>query len=126
MTTYKHVRPEHLNHYGYLFGGFMLLWIDEVGWMTASLDFPGCRLVTVGMDSIVFKHQVMNGSILRFECIPSKIGTKSITYNVVVYADEPGATEEKTVFSNNITFCRISAEGKAIALPKTAKLRSQE
>ncbi|MGE4318124.1 MAG: acyl-CoA thioesterase [Deferribacterales bacterium] len=126
MNTYKHVRPEHLNHNGYLFGGFMLLWIDEVGWMTASLDYPGCKLVTVAMDSIVFKHQVLNGSILRFESVAVKIGRSSVTYKVVVFADEPGGVSEKIVFSTNITFCRINADGKAVALPKSDKLRSQE
>lgn len=125
MNTFQHVRPEHLNHYGYLFGGVMLKWIDEAAWMTSSLDFPGCRLVTVAMDSIIFKHQVVNGSILRFETLPLKIGNKSITYKVVVYADEPGGTMEKEVFSTNITFCRIDSEGKSTPLPKSEKLRSQ-
>lgn len=125
MDTYQHVRPEHLNHYGYLFGGVMLMWIDGSSWMTSSLDYPGCRLVTVAMDSIVFKHQVVNGSILRFNTLPLKIGNKSITYRVRVFADEPGATEEKEVFSTNITFCRIDAEGKSAPLPKKDKLRSE-
>jgi len=30
MTTYKLVMPEDMNHYGFLFGGKMLMWIDEV------------------------------------------------------------------------------------------------
>ena len=38
-TLYKLVLPEHLNQYGFLFGGNLLKWIDEVSWM-ASLDFP--------------------------------------------------------------------------------------
>ena len=29
METLQQVRPEHLNHYGYLFGGYMLMWVDE-------------------------------------------------------------------------------------------------
>ncbi len=125
MNTYQHVRPEHLNHYGKLFGGTMLKWIDEAAWMTASLDYPGCKLVTVAMDSIVFKHQVVNGSILRFEIKPKHVGTKSITYQVIVYADEPGGTIEKEVFSTNITFCRIDAEGRSTPLPIYEQLRSE-
>jgi len=125
MNTFWQVRPEHLNHYGKLFGGVMLKWIDEAAWMTASLDFPGCKMVTVAMDSIVFKHQVVNGSILRFETRPKKIGTKSITYTVNVFADEPGGVIEKEVFSTNITFCRIDAEGRSTALPVYEQLRSE-
>ena len=66
METYKLVMPENLNQYGYLFGGDMLKWVDEYAWLVASRDFPGCPLVTVGMDKISFRRPVENGSILRF------------------------------------------------------------
>lgn len=29
MTSYKLVMPGDLNHYGFLFGGKMLMWVDE-------------------------------------------------------------------------------------------------
>ena len=32
MTTYKLVMPEDMSHYGFLFGGKMLMWIDEVSY----------------------------------------------------------------------------------------------
>jgi len=38
MESYKLVLPEHLNHYGYLFGGNMLKWVDEISWIAASRD----------------------------------------------------------------------------------------
>ena len=31
MTTYRLVMQEDMNHYGFLFGGKMLMWIDEGG-----------------------------------------------------------------------------------------------
>ena len=33
MTSYKLVMPEDMNPYGFLFGGKMLMWIDEVASM---------------------------------------------------------------------------------------------
>ena len=30
MTSYKLVMPGDLNHYGFLFGGKMLMWVDAV------------------------------------------------------------------------------------------------
>jgi acyl-CoA hydrolase len=30
MTTCKLVMPGDMNHYGFLFGGKMLMWVDEV------------------------------------------------------------------------------------------------
>lgn len=29
MENFTLVRPEHLNHHGYLFGGVLLKWVDE-------------------------------------------------------------------------------------------------
>jgi acyl-CoA hydrolase len=126
MDNYTIVREEHLNHYGYLFGGKLLSWVDEFAWIFASLDFPGCSLVTVGMDKVSFAERIASGSILRFNILPAQRGTTSITYSVMVYADAPGATEEKKVFSTNVTFVRIDAQGGKVPLPITPVLRSEE
>ena len=61
MNNYAIVRQEHLNHYGFLFGGALLQWVDEYAWLVASLDFPGCPLVTVGMDQISFRIEILAG-----------------------------------------------------------------
>ncbi len=98
MENYVNVRPEHLNFHGYLFGGEMLKWLDEFAWMAGSREYPGATLVTVGIDNILFKHRVVNGSILRFVIEAEHIGEKSVTYNVNVYCDAPGASTEEEVF----------------------------
>lgn len=125
MDNYTIVRQEHLNHYGYLFGGTLLRWVDEFAWIFASLDFPGCSMVTVGMDQVSFRQRVENGSILRFNILPAHRGTSSVTYAVNVYADAPGAKVEKIVFSTKVTFVRLDAEGKKYPLPETSVLRSE-
>lgn len=126
MDHYAIVRPEHLNHHGYLFGGAMLGWVDEFAWMVASLDFPGCTMVTMAMNEIVFKERIVCGSILRFCILPKVQGSTSITYDVRVLADEPGAVEEKSVFSTQITFVRVDDQGRKSRLPKKEGLRSQQ
>ncbi len=126
MENYIHVRPEHLNHHGYLFGGVLLMWVDECAWMTATLDFPTCTMVTVAMDKIAFKHRVVSGAILRFVIKPTRRGGKSIRYGVTVYSDEPGNREEKEVFTTSVTFVRLNEEGTPAALPKAGKLRSEQ
>ncbi|GAB1536271.1 hotdog domain-containing protein [Geovibrio sp. ADMFC3] len=124
MDNYVLVRPEHLNHYGYLFGGMMLKWIDEIAWLAASMDFPGYSLVTVSMDRVVFKHRVENGSILKFIVLPEKIGRTSVSYNVAVEADAPGSKEVVEVFSTNVKFVAIDADGTPVPLPGNQELRS--
>jgi len=125
VENYIHVRPEHLNHHGYLFGGVLLMWVDETAWMTTSLDFPNCRMVTVAMDKIVFKSRVPSGAILRFITEPIKRGKTSIQYRVTVYADEPNNADEKEVFSTSITFVRMGDDDKAALLPQNGQLRSE-
>lgn len=125
MNTYCIVRPEHLNHHGYLFGGAMLKWVDEFAWLTTALDFRGCTLVTMAMDEIVFRKRILVGSILRFDVKPSRKGKTSITYGVDVYADAPGADDEEHVFSTTITFVRLNEFGKKTELPDLGTLRSE-
>ena len=116
MDNFTLVRPEHLNHYGYLFGGVMLKWVDENAWMAASREFPGYNLVTIGMDACRFKYRVENGSILRFHTEKNKQGRTSATYSVIVFADAPGASHEKEVFSISVTFVRLNKAGRPCGL----------
>ncbi|WP_028574685.1 acyl-CoA thioesterase [Desulfonatronovibrio hydrogenovorans] len=117
MNNYTLVRPEHLNHHGFLFGGVMLKWVDEFAWLAASKEFRGCKLVTVAMDEIRFSQQVPLGSILRFSIDFVRQGRTSATYQVVVYSDGPGQDQEKRVFANRITFVRVDEQGRKKELP---------
>ena len=109
MENYNLVRPEHLNHHGFLFGGQLLSWVDECAWIAAAIDFPNCRFVTRAMDSIEFKHQVKNGSILRFNVDKTHTGNTSVTYLVKVY-------DEALAFSTSVTFVSIDEEGNKKAI----------
>ena len=119
------VRTEHLNHHGYLFGGQMLKWVDEFSYLAAARDYPGVTLVTRAMDRIEFRTHVVNGSILRFRVLPLHKGTTSVTYEVKVYADAPGSSEETLVFLNHITFVAVDEAGGKAPLPQKESLLSE-
>jgi acyl-CoA hydrolase len=72
METHRLVLPGDLNHYGFLFGGRLLAWIDEAAWIAASIDYPHCQFVTVAMDTVEFHHSVREGTILRITCTPTR------------------------------------------------------
>jgi acyl-CoA hydrolase len=124
MDHFTIIRPEHLNHHGFLFGGILLKWVDEFAWITASLDYPHCTLVTIAMDDIQFKERVLNGSILRFDIRPLMQGNTSVRYAVEVHADEPGADVEKKVFTTTVTFVRVDGDGRKTPLPALTNVRS--
>jgi len=114
MVSYKLVMPEHLNQYGVLFGGNMLKWVDEIGWMAVSLDYPGFRFVTIGMDRVEFKKGVTGGSILRFEVSRQRVGRTSVTYGVFVYRHDLQQRGEDLIFTTEITFVRVDESGDKI------------
>lgn len=121
MEHYKPVQPGDLNHYGYLFGGNLLKWVDEIAWISASLDYPCCRFVTIGMDRVEFRRRVTTGTILRFVVEKEREGNTSVTYRVRVYGvrlDTPG---RDAVFSTNVTFVCLDENGAKQKLPQTHK-----
>lgn len=120
METFKLVLPSHLNHYGYLFGGNMLKWVDEYSWIAVSFDYPKCRFVTIGLDTVEFKHSVQQGSILRFEVSRVRKGITSVTYHVDVSKRETGETTESLVFSTNVTFVSVDEHGDKAVIVSSA------
>lgn len=112
VDTFAIVRPEHLNHNGNLFGGRLLQWVDEFAWIAAARDYRGNRLVTLALDQVEFRQPVASGAIVRFHVQRVHQGHTSVRYAVTVFADEPGATAEKFVFSTTITFVGIDARGR--------------
>lgn len=118
MESYKLVLPEHLNHYGYLFGGNLLKWIDEYAWIAASREYPGCRFVTIGMDGVEFRKSVRNGAILRFDVERTRVGNTSVQYTATVYADDIETGREEVVFTTRVTFVNVDAEGRKTPLPQ--------
>ena len=116
MENHKLVLPEHLNHFGYLFGGYLLKWVDEYAWIAASLDYPGSHFVTIAMDRVEFRKSVRKGTILKFVVEKKKEGNTSVQYSVCVYRGDSGKDITDLIFSTHVTFVHIDKEGKKIPL----------
>ena len=116
MRNHKLVLPEHLNHYGYLFGGWLLHWVDEYAYITANLDYPGHRFVTIGLDKVVFKKSIRLGTILKFDIERERVGRSSVTYSVKVFSDSIETGEEELVFETKITFVNVDEEGNKLPI----------
>ncbi|KAB2641298.1 MAG: acyl-CoA thioesterase [Verrucomicrobia bacterium] len=113
MQTHRLVLPGDLNHYGFLFGGRLLAWVDEASWIAASLDYPQCQFVTVAMATVEFHHSVREGSILSIDCQSTRAGTTSVTYAVTVWDRR---TRPDPIFSTAVTFVRVDAAGRKLPL----------
>jgi acyl-CoA hydrolase len=112
MDHRKLVLPEHMNDQGSLFGGYLLKWMDEFAYITASMEFPGHRFVTIALSNVEFKHQILCGQILCFSITNSRLGNTSVEYNVEVFGEIDGAREKGTLFATTITFVNVTEDGK--------------
>ena len=115
MENHKLVLPEHLNHYGFLFGGHLLKWVDEFAYIAATMEFPGSNFVTIGMDKVEFKKSVLQGTILKFMVERTKKGNTSLQYLVHVYRSN-NLEENNFIFSTRVTFVRVDENGNKIPL----------
>jgi len=118
MENHKLVLPEHLNQYGYLFGGNLLKWVDEYAWIAATLDYPGCNFVTIGLDKVEFRKSVRQGAILKFVSERTRKGGTSVQYSVMVYQGNSQGSEHELIFSTHVTYVRIDEKGKKMSIPK--------
>ena len=112
MENHRLVLPGHMNQYGFLFGGYLLAWVDETAWMAASRDYPGCQLVTVGMREVASKKSVREGAVLRVEADRVRVGETSVSYAVAVWKGD------EEIFSTEVTLVRVDGEGRKQSLPK--------
>jgi len=117
MQNHKLVLPEHLNHYGYLFGGNLLKWVDEYAWIAATLEHPGCKFVTIAMNRVEFRKSVRQGVILRFAIQRSRRGNSSVQYEVMVYAENPDSGLEESIFSTGVSFVCVDEQGRKRSIP---------
>lgn len=114
METQRLVLPEDLNQFGALFGGRLLAWVDEACWIAASLDYPHCQFVTVGMDKVEFRHGVRKGAILSIHSEKVNEGDTSVTYKVEVFNSRH--TGEPTIFTTRISYVSVDDQGNKRSL----------
>ena len=110
MQHRKLVLPEFLNDQGFLFGGNLLKWVDESAYITASLEFPGNRLVTVSLSEVNFKHPIQPGELLCFDVQLTRVGTTSVSYEIDVLGEKLAGTKEP-LFVTKITFVNVGDGG---------------
>ena len=118
FQNYKVTKPEDLNHYGFLFGGKLLQWVDEFSWIAASLAFPKHQFVTMSMDKVEFRKSVKKGTILRFNINKHKQGNSYIKFKVEMFAYCADNIEEELIFNTVVTFVSVNENGKIKRLTK--------
>jgi acyl-CoA thioesterase YciA len=108
--------PADTNANGTIFGGWVMAQVDLAGSVPASERAMG-RVVTVAVNSFLFKEPVFVGDLVSFYARVTKTGRTSITVDVEVYAQRHRfGTEVVKVTEAVLTYVAIDENHKPRAL----------
>lgn len=117
FTDFRVVRPEHLNHYGCLFGGYLLQIIDEMAYIACSMSFPGRNFVTRAMQDVEFHAPAHLGDILETTTVVEQICRSSVHVHAQVFiADSTGTRKRKKTFDGTVIFVCVGDNGESRAV----------
>jgi len=105
--------PRDTNPYGAIFGGVILSYIDQAGFVEARRH-GAHRWVTAAVDRVEFHAPVHVGDVVTFNTRPVRLGTTSITVEVVVEVERYYTGDVVKVTSATVTLVAVNAAGKPI------------
>ena len=102
--------PADSNSSGDIFGGWVMSQVDIAGSIPAIVAAKG-RVVTVAVNSFVFRQPVLVGDVVSLYADIIKIGRTSITVGVEVYSQRnPVAPECVKVTEATLTYVAVDKE----------------
>ncbi|MFT3847879.1 MAG: acyl-CoA thioesterase [Propionivibrio sp.] len=109
--------PADVNANGDVFGGWIMSQVNVAGAIAAMHRARG-RVVTVSVDSFVFKQSVSVGDIVSFYAEVACTGRTSIKVRVEVYAERnPMQPITVKVTDATLTYVAINQQGEKRELP---------
>lgn len=105
--------PRDTNQYGTIFGGVILSYIDQAGFVEARRH-GAHRWVTAALDRVEFKAPVHLGDIVNFYARTERVGTKSVTVAVEVEAERYLDGMTTPVTTATLTMVAVDPHGRPI------------
>lgn len=94
VTISQLMHPEHANLLGNIHGGWIMKLVDEAGAL-ACMRHAQRKVVTVAIDSMVFRQPIRIGDLIIISAEVSYVGRTSLEAEVQVVAENP-ITGERT------------------------------
>jgi acyl-CoA thioesterase YciA len=105
--------PRDANVYGTIFGGIILSYIDQAGFVEAKRHGIH-RWVTASIERVDFTKPVYVGDVVRFKTKTLKTGRSSVLIEVTVEAERFNTHDRVVVTTAKITMISVNLEGKSI------------
>lgn len=109
------VRPTHINHYGRLFGGELLKWIDELAGIVATRH-SNAMVTTAAIDNLQFKAPAYAGDMIVLQGWVTRVGRSSMEIRVDTYTEALDGTRT-AINRAYIDMVAINSDGVAIEVP---------
>jgi acyl-CoA thioesterase YciA len=108
--------PRDANANNTIFGGVILSYIDQAGFIEASRQAPH-RYVTITMDKVEFKKPVFIGDIVSFYAETTRVGKTSISIHVTVKGERrcPELSGPRLILTEaDLTYVATDGDNKPI------------
>ena len=122
------MQPEHANNLGNVHGGWIMKLVDEAGAL-ACMRHAGRRVVTVAIDSMVFRQPIRIGDLVILNAEVTYTGRTSVEAEVQVVAENPVTGERTHTNTAYLVYVALDDAGQPTAVPplraetETEKLR---
>ena len=119
VTLSQLMHPEHANLLGNVHGGWIMKLVDEAGAL-ACMRHAQRRVVTVAIDSMVFRQPIRIGDLIILNAEVSYTGRTSMEAEVQVLAENPITGERTHTNTAYLVYVALDDNGIPTSVPSLA------
>jgi uncharacterized protein (TIGR00369 family) len=116
ITISQLMHPEHANLLGNVHGGWVMKLVDEAGAL-ACMRHAQRKVVTVAIDSMVFRQPIRLGDLVIINAEVSYAGRTSMEAEVHVIAENPITGEQTHTNTAYLVYVALDDEGRPTSVP---------
>jgi uncharacterized protein (TIGR00369 family) len=116
VTLSQLMHPEHTNLLGNVHGGWIMKLVDEAGAL-ACMRHAQRKVVTVAIDSLVFRQPIRIGDLVILKAEVSYTGRTSMEVTVEVHAENPITGEQTHTNTAYLVYVALDDDGRPTAVP---------
>jgi uncharacterized protein (TIGR00369 family) len=107
------MQPEHANNLGNVHGGWIMKLVDEAGAL-ACMRHAQRRVVTVAIDSFVFRHPIRIGDLVILDAEVTYAGRTSMEVEVQVVAENPITGQQTHTNNAYLVYVALDDDGRSV------------
>ena len=116
VTLSQLMHPEHANLLGNVHGGWIMKLVDEAGAL-ASMRHAQRKVVTVAIDSMVFRQPIRIGDLIILNAEVTYTGRTSMEAEVQVMAENPITGEQTHTNTAYLVYVALDDDGRPTTVP---------